>query len=77
MGINQYVSYCFNKHSFLQSTCKAIASCIVFHNCYAKNETKIGTLGKAPIYQNDYGVWQFRTWLADGNKKSSENKVVK
>jgi hypothetical protein len=49
----------------------------VFHNCYAKNETKIGTLGKAPIYQNDYGVWQFRTWLADGNKKSSENKVVK
>ena len=30
-----------------------------------KNEVKIGTLGKACIYQNEYDVWQFRTWLAD------------
>lgn len=33
-----------------------------------KNEVKIGTLGKACIYQNAYDVWQFRTWLADENK---------
>ena len=33
-----------------------------------KNEVKIGTLGKACIYQNEYDVWQFRTWLADENK---------
>ena len=32
-----------------------------------KNEVNIkGT--KAVIYQNDYGVWQFRIWLADEDK---------
>lgn len=32
-----------------------------------KNEIRIGD-GKAVIYANDYGVWQFRVWLADENK---------
>ena len=32
-----------------------------------KNEINIGN-GKAVIYENGYGVWQFRVWLADENK---------
>jgi integrase len=32
-----------------------------------KNEINIGN-GRAVIYENDYGVWQFRVWLADENK---------
>jgi len=36
--------------------------------------------GKATIYTNDYGVWQFRLWLTTDNKyvrKSLRTKAYK
>jgi len=42
-----------------------------------KEEVKI-LGGKATIYTNDYGVWQFRLWLTTDNKyvrKSLRTKV--
>ena len=44
---------------------------------HTKEEVKIFG-GKANIYTNEYGVWQFRVWLCNENKyvqKSLRTKV--